>query len=41
VQLRFNLGNGVTDTLESSTLLIYLGTNMGLYTQKGARWHTD
>jgi hypothetical protein len=31
VQLGFNLSNGVTDTLESSSVLIYLQTHMGLY----------
>jgi hypothetical protein len=35
VQLGFNLSNGVTDTLESSSILIYLKTHMGLYTQEG------
>ncbi len=35
VQLAFNLSNGVTDTLESSSILIYLEIHMGLYTQKG------
>jgi len=29
-----NLSNRVTDTLESSTILIYLETNMSLYKQK-------
>ncbi len=33
VQLGFNLSNGVTDTLESSSILIYLKLHMGLYTQ--------
>jgi hypothetical protein len=36
VQLAFNLSNGVTNTLESSSILIYLETHMGLYTQKVA-----
>jgi hypothetical protein len=31
VQLAFNLSNGVTDTLESRTILIYLETRVGLY----------
>jgi hypothetical protein len=34
VQLGFNLSNGVTDTLESSTILIYLIQVKGIYTQK-------
>jgi hypothetical protein len=34
VQLGFNLSNGVPDTLESSTILIYLETRMSLYTQR-------
>jgi hypothetical protein len=29
----FNLNNGVTDTLESSTILIYSDERMSLYTQ--------
>ncbi len=33
VQLDFNLSNGVTDTLESSTILIYFETREGLFTQ--------
>ncbi len=37
----FYLSNGVTDTLESSTTLLYLETHMGLYTQNQARYHTD
>ncbi len=36
MQMAFNLSNGVNDTLESSSILIYLETRMGLYTQK--RW---
>jgi len=31
VQLGFNLSNGETDTLESSSLLIILETHMGLH----------
>ncbi len=34
VQLGFNLSNGVTDTLESITILIYLQTRKSIYTQK-------
>jgi len=34
VQLGFNLSNRVTDTLESSTILIYMETRMSLYAQK-------
>jgi hypothetical protein len=34
VQLGFNLSNGVTDTLESSTILIYLQTRKSIYTRK-------
>jgi hypothetical protein len=34
VRLGFNLSNEVTDTLESSTMLINLETRMSLYTQK-------
>ncbi len=33
MQLRFNLRNGVTDTLESSTILIYSDELMSLNTQ--------
>jgi hypothetical protein len=33
MQLAFNLSNGVTDTLESSTILIYSRKHMSLYTQ--------
>ena len=33
VQLGFNLSNRVTDTLESSSTLIYLKLHTGLYTQ--------
>jgi hypothetical protein len=32
MQLGFNLSNGVTDTLESSTILIYFKSRMSLYT---------
>ncbi len=35
VQLGFDLSYGVPDTLESSSILIYLETHMGLYTQNG------
>ncbi len=38
VQLAFNLSNGVTDTLKSSTILIYFSQVKGVYTQKG---HVD
>ncbi len=41
VQLAFNLSNGVTNTLESSSILIYLETHMDLYTQKVARCRFD
>jgi hypothetical protein len=41
VQLGYNLSKGVTDTLESSAILIYLESHMGLYTQNEARCHTD
>jgi hypothetical protein len=34
VQLGLNFGNGVTDTLESSSILIYLIQVKGIYTQK-------
>jgi hypothetical protein len=34
MQLGFNLSNGVTDTLESSLILIYLGTRKSIYTQQ-------
>jgi hypothetical protein len=34
VQLGFNLSNGVTDTLESSSILIYPKLHTGLFTQK-------
>ncbi len=34
LQLGLNLSNGVTDTLESSTILIYLIQLKGIYTQK-------
>ncbi len=33
MQLAFNLSNGVTDTLESSTILLNPRKHMGLYTQ--------
>ncbi len=41
MQLAFNLSNGVTDTLESTTILIYLETHMGLYIQRVARCRID
>ncbi len=34
VQLGFNLSNGVTDTLESITILIYLQTRKSIFAQK-------
>ncbi len=34
VQLGFNLSNGVTDTLESGSILIYLETRKSIYTQR-------
>jgi hypothetical protein len=34
VQLAFNLRNGVTDTLESSSILIYLIEKKGIYTKR-------
>ena len=37
VQFAFNLSNRVTDTLESSTILIYSEEHMGLYTQNLGR----
>jgi len=37
VQLAFNLSNGVTDRLESSTILIYSDKHMSLYTQSVGR----
>jgi hypothetical protein len=37
VQLAFNLSNGVTDTLESSTVLLYLKSCTVLYTQMVGR----
>jgi hypothetical protein len=33
-QLGFNLSKGVTDTLESSSILIYFETRKGIYTAK-------
>ncbi len=33
----FNLSNGVTDTLESSSVLIYFSKHMSLYTQNVGR----
>ncbi len=41
MQLAFNLSNGVTDTLKSRKILIYLETQMGLDTQKVARGRID
>jgi hypothetical protein len=35
MQLGFKLSNRVTDTLESSSILIYLIQVKGIYTQKG------
>ncbi len=35
MQLGFNLSNRATDTLESSSILIYLIHEKGIYTQKG------
>jgi len=35
VLLGFNLSNIETDTLESTSILIYFQTHMGLYTQEG------
>jgi hypothetical protein len=35
MQLAFNLSNGVTNTLEFSTIQIYLIQTKGIYTQKG------
>ena len=37
VQLAFNLSNRVTDTLESSTILIYSKSQLGLNTQMVGR----
>ncbi len=37
MQLGYNLSNGVTDTLESSSILIYFETHVGLYTQEGGQ----
>jgi hypothetical protein len=34
VQLAFNLSNGITDTLGSSTILIYFSKHVSLYTQR-------
>jgi hypothetical protein len=34
MQWGFNLSNGVTDTLESNTILIYLIQEQGIYTKK-------
>jgi hypothetical protein len=36
VQLAFNLSNGVTDTIESSTMLVYLVQVKGIFTHKFA-----
>jgi hypothetical protein len=41
VQLAFNHSDGVTDTLEFSTILIYFETCVGLYTQNMARCRID
>ncbi len=37
MQLGFNLSNRVSDTLESSSILIYFRKHMGLYTQNVGR----
>ncbi len=37
MQLGFNLSNGITDTLESNSILIYLSKHMNLYTQNVGR----
>ncbi len=37
MQLTFNLSNAVTDTLESSTILIYSAEHMSLYTKSLCR----
>jgi hypothetical protein len=37
MQLGFNLSNKVTDTLESSSVLMYLSKHMGLYTWRVGR----
>jgi hypothetical protein len=34
VKLDFNLSNGVTDTLESSSMLVYFETLRSIYTHK-------
>jgi hypothetical protein len=34
MQLGFNSSNGVTDTLESSSILLYSKLHIGLYTQR-------
>ncbi len=36
MQLGVNLSNGVTDTLESISILIYFGPMKGIYTQRRA-----
>jgi hypothetical protein len=41
MKLAFNLSNGLTDTLESNSILIYFEAHMDLYTQKVARCHID
>jgi hypothetical protein len=35
VQLGFSMSNGVTDTLEPNSILIYFQTCLSIYTQKG------
>jgi len=39
MQLAFNLSNGVTDTLESSTILIYSKKQMSLFIY--TKWRQD
>ncbi len=41
VQLGFNLSNGVKDTLESSSILIYLIQVAGIYTRKDTLIKTE
>ncbi len=41
VKLAYNLSNGLTDTLESNSILIYFEAHIGLYTQKVARCRID
>ncbi len=37
MQMGFNLSNGVTDKLESSSILIYFETRKSIYAQKGGQ----